>query len=156
MASQKLTELIKSNSIEGKDLMYFVEDVTQESKSIDASTLFSYIEKEINILDPFILNVSPGGSTNYTNDKSKIYLKWSGGSGIHNLILPSAAINKRQIQIISNGTLSANNKVHILAPEGESIDGVPNPGFYTLNKSYNGVTVWSDGSEWIIIQAKST
>ena len=129
MASQKLTELITSNSIEDKDLLYFVERLNEESKSIDASILFNYIEKKINVLDPFTLNVSPGGSTNYTNEKSKIYLNWSGGSGIHDLILPSAAISKRQIQIISNGTLSANNKVHILAPVGESIDGDPNPGF---------------------------
>jgi hypothetical protein len=106
---------------------------------------------------PFLITATPGGSSSYSDDKNTIYLNWSGGSGVYDLTLPSAAdIPYRKIQIISNGTLAANDKVHVLAPVSESIDGQLNPGFYTLNKPYNGVTVWSDGANWIVIQAKST
>lgn len=106
---------------------------------------------------PFLITVTPGGSSSYSDDKNIIYLNWSGGSGVYDLTLPSATdVPYRKIQIVSNGTLAANDKVHVLAPVGESIDGQLNPGFYTLNKPYNGVTVWSDGANWIVIQAKST
>lgn len=27
---------------------------------------------------------------------------------------------------------------------------------YEINKPFNGIAVWSDGSNWIVIQAKST
>jgi hypothetical protein len=112
---------------------------------------------QINNPTPYFLVASPGGSSSYSDNKNIIYLSWTGGSGTYNLTLPSAAdIPYRSIQIISDGTLNANDKVHVLAPVGESIDGSPNPGFYTLNKSYNGVTVWSDGSNWIVTQAKAT
>ena len=36
----------------------------------------------------------------------------------------------------------------------ETIDGAA---FYRINKEFNGIAVWSDGSkDWIVIQAKST
>jgi hypothetical protein len=112
---------------------------------------------QINNPVPFLIEASAGGSSSYSDNKNIIYLSWTGGSGTYDLTLPSAAdIPYRKIQIISDGTLAANDKVHVLAPVGESIDGSPNPGFYELNKPYNGVTVWSDGTQWIVIQAKST
>jgi len=116
-----------------------------------------WIEEKISIEEPFLKNGFAGGSSSYTNAKNTIYLSWVGGPGTFNLTLPSATdIPYRSIRVISDGTLSANDKVHVLAPVGESIDGSLNPGFYALNKAYNGVTVWSDGSNWIVTQAKAT
>ena len=155
----KLTELdpITASEVGTKDLMYLVRVTQDESKKITLEEFEKYIESKLNSLPPFFITATPGGSSSYSDDKNIIYLSWSGASGVYDLTLPSAAdIPYRKIQIISDGTLAANDKVHVLAPVGESIDGSPNPGFYTLNKPYNGVTVWSDGTQWIVIQAKST
>tara|TARA_R110002167_G_scaffold120236_4_gene298012 strand:+ start:1751 stop:2212 length:462 start_codon:yes stop_codon:yes gene_type:complete len=151
MASEKLSELPKLTTPADKDQMYVVDNSEALSKSIDLLDLVvDYVEPTINSTDPFIINISSGTSTTYTNVKNKIYLKWSGGAGTHDLILPSAVSGVRKIEIISNGTLSSNHKVHIQAPAGESINGIVSPGYYTLNKAYHGLTAWSDGSEWIV------
>ena len=155
----KLTELdpLLSTELSDVDPLYIVDLSSDTSKKVLLSELFTWVSGKINTESPFLIAATPGGSSSYSDDKNIIYLSWSGGSGIYNLTLPSATdIPYRRIQIISDATLASNDKVHVLAPVGESIDGSPNPGFYTLNKPYNGVTVWSDGTQWIVIQAKST
>ncbi len=156
----KLTELnpITSSQISKIDVFYIVDVDTDTSKKITATELLLYIENELLAIEqPTLIQATPGGSLSYSGANSIIYTSWSGGSGTFNLILPSATdIPYRTIKIICDGTVSANDKIHVLAPVGESIDGALNPGFYTLNKPYNGVTIWSDGSNWIVIQAKAT
>jgi len=116
-----------------------------------------WIEDNISRESPFLMTATAGGSQTYTGSENIIYLNWSGVSGIYSITLPSAAdIPYREIKIVSDGSLNASDKAHVLAPVGESIDGQLNPLFYTLNKAYNGVTVWSDGSNWIVTQAKAT
>ena len=116
-----------------------------------------WIEANISTEAPFLITTFSGGSSSYSEAENTVYLNWSGNSGTYNLTLPSASdIPYRTIRIISDGSLGANDKVHVLAPVGESIDGSLNPGFYALNKPYNGVTVWSDGSNWVVTQAKAT
>jgi len=105
-------------------------------------------------LEPEILTVQSGGTTNLTTNKNIVNIDWINGPGTHNVILPSATtIPYRFLRIVNNGTVDANNKVDIYAPGTETIDGDP---FYRINKIYNGIAVWSDGSNWIVIQAKST
>jgi len=105
-------------------------------------------------LEPEILTVESGGSTTITTNKNIVYIDWINGPGTHNITLPSAAtIPYRFFRIVNNGTVDANNKVDIYAPGTETIDGAA---FYRINKVYNGIAVWSDGSNWIVIQAKST
>ena len=155
----KLTELdpLLSNDLSGVDPLYIVDVSSDKSKKVLLSELFTWAKNKINTQPPFLITATPGGSSSYSDDKNIIYLSWSGGSGTYDLTLPSATdIPYRNIQIISDGTLSASDKVHILAPVGERIDGDINPGFYTLNKPFNGVTVWSDGTQWIVTQAKSS
>ena len=159
MESNKLTDLtpITADQLSGADPFYVVDVSVNQSKKILLSELFLWADRRINAQAPFLITATPGGSSSYSDDKNIIYLSWSGGSGTFDLILPSATdIPYRNIQIISDGTLSANDKVHVLAPVGERIDGDINPGFYTLNKPFNGVTVWSDGTQWIVTQAKSS
>lgn len=102
---------------------------------------------------PFLLTATSGGSSTYSDSNSTIYLSWNGGSGTHHLTLPSATAEPyRIIRIINDGGLSASNKIHVVAPGLETIDGSDD---YVLNKSYSGVQAWSDGSNWIVIQAKA-
>ena len=105
------------------------------------------------IIEPEFITATPGGSLVITTTKNIIDLTWSGGAGVFDLILPSAAdIPYRFLRIVNNSTITSSDKVHIVAPVGETIDGNV---FYVINKAYNGCAVWSDGINWIVIQAKS-
>jgi len=105
------------------------------------------------ILEPEFITATPGGSLVVTTTKNIIDLTWSGGSGVFDLILPSAsAIPYRFLRIVNDSTVTASDKVHVVAPGTETIDG---GAFYVINKAYNGVAVWSDGNNWIVIQAKA-
>lgn len=160
MASNKLTDLtpITADQLSGSDPFYVVDVSVNESKKILLSELFLWADRRINAQPPFNITATPGDQVAYaTEDTNIIYLTWVGGPGTFDLILPSATDTPyRTIQIISDGTLNANDKVHVQAPVGERIDGDISPGFYTLNKAYSGVTVWSDGTQWIVIQAKAS
>lgn len=117
----------------------------------DAST-DELILKETVTLIPEFITATPGGSSVITTTKNIIDLTWSGGSGTFTLTLPSAtAIPYRFLRIVNDSTISANDKVDIAAPVGETIDGAAT---YEINKPYNGVAIWSDGTNWIVIQAK--
>ncbi len=104
-------------------------------------------------LVPYFLTASAGGSSTYTEHNNIVDIDWTGGIGTYVLTLPSAtAIPYRIIRFVNNSTVTAADKVHITAPVGETIDGAS---FYEINKSYNGCAVWSDGVEWVVVQAKS-
>ena len=105
------------------------------------------------ILEPEFITATPGGSLVITTTKNIIDLTWSGGAGVFDLILPSAAdIPYRFLRIVNDSTVVASNTVHVVAPVGESIDG---DAFYVINKAYSGIAVWSDGTDWIVIQSKA-
>ena len=106
------------------------------------------------ILEPEFITATPGGSLVITTTKNIIDLTWSGGAGVFDLILPSAAdIPYRFLRIVNDSTVVASDKVHVVAPVGETIDG---DAFYVINKAYSGIAVWSDGTNWIVIQSKAT
>ena len=112
------------------------------------------ISDGMSLLVPEFITATPGGSLQVTTTKNIIDLSWSGGSGVFELILPSATdIPYRFLRIVNDSTIVASDKVHITTPVGETIDG---GSFYEINKAYNGIAVWSDGNNWIVIQAKST
>jgi len=104
-------------------------------------------------LVPYFQLATPGGSATYTQSNNIVDFDWSGGSGTYEYILPSAtAIPYRTIRFVNNSTITASDKIHITAPGTETIDG---GAFYSINKPYNGCAVWSDGVQWIVIQAKA-
>lgn len=108
----------------------------------------------VTILEPEFVTATPGGSYTINTTKDIIDVSWSGGTGDFTLTLPSAAaIPYRKIRIVNDGTVTANERVNVTAIGGETIDGASD---YTINKAYNGIAVWSDGTEWIVIQAKAT
>ena len=114
------------------------------------ANLVSYRELRIDLQ----LTASNGGSSSIGDEINTIELTWSGGGGSYTLNLPSAvAFPNRIIQVVGDGTLNASDKVELTATGGETIDGVAS---YSFNKAYNGVTAWSDGTQWIVIQAKAT
>ena len=111
-------------------------------------------DNEVARLVPYFQTATPGGSGTYTEDNNIVDFSWSGGSGTYVYTLPSAAtIPYRFIRFVNDGTVNASNQIEITAPVGETIDGASS---YTINKAFNGCAVWSDGSNWVVIQAKAT
>lgn len=125
----------------------------REAYTIDDIASYAYTGVTAT-LEPEFMTVTPGGSSTITTDKNIVDLTWSGGSGTHTLTLPSAAaIPYRFLRIVNDATVGSQDKVDVAAPGTETIDGAAT---YRINKPYNGIAVWSDGSNWIVIQAKST
>lgn len=105
---------------------------------------------------PFFVTAVPGGSLTYTDPANIIDVSWSGGTGTYTITIPTAAeAEYRYIRVVNDGNFppGASHKVVLLASGGGTIDG--DVAGYEINKAYNGVTVWSNGSEWIVIQAKA-
>lgn len=143
----------------------FVDTKNKGSKQANAMRGAYTIEELSQFVNEYILNNSitkiipyfqiatPGGSDTYTQSNNIVDFDWSGGSGTYEYILPSAtAIPYRKIRFVNNSTITASKRIRITAPGTETIDG---GAFYSINKPYNGCAVWSDGVEWIVIQAKS-
>jgi hypothetical protein len=110
-------------------------------------------------LTPTSITATPGGvqwlNSNDIGDLGKI--SWSGANGTFTLRLPpvnGTGMANRVIRFITDGTFGtgAGDKVLITPRTGETIDGAAN---FEISKSYEGIAVWSDGSEWYIIQAKA-
>ena len=124
----------------------------QVLSSTGAQTSWVDPSAAITKLIPYFQTATPGGSDTYTQSNNIVDFDWSGGSGTYEYILPSAtAIPYRTIRFVNNSTITASDKIHITAPGTETIDG---GAFYSINKPYNGCAVWSDGVQWIVIQAK--
>ncbi len=126
---------------------YTIEDIVSAADTY-------IIENGITKLIPEFITIGPDTTTVYTSNRNMVDLDWVGASGVHVFQLPAAdAIPYRVIRIVNNSTVTANDKVHVSPIIPETVDGDP---YYVLNKPYNGVTVWSDGTNWTVIQAKST
>mgnify|MGYP001103997040 CR=1 FL=1 len=105
---------------------------------------------------PFNIVAGADGSSLMPSDYNLINISWDGqGSGVYTLTLPNAAdLQYRNIRIVTDSTLAngAADKINITAASGETIDGED---FFEISKRYEGISVWSDGLEWRIIQAKA-
>ena len=93
------------------------------------------------------------------NDSSFIKLTWSGPNGTCNVNLPDCTAVEnvnRIIGFISDGTFSSSTHADLrpLNGSGQSLDGSSTQA-YRINKDYEGIRVWSDGTEWFIIQKKA-
>ena len=88
------------------------------------------------------------------DDAELIVLTWSGATGTMELTLPSATTNtNRVIRLISDATFTTSTHADLTPASGQTLDGASSA--YRINKEYEGITVWSNGTEWFIIQAKS-
>lgn len=93
------------------------------------------------------------------NDSSFIKLSWSGPTGTCNVNLPDCTATEnvnRIIGFISDSTFTSATHADLrpLSGSGQSLDGSTTQA-YRINKDYEGIRVWSDGTEWFIIQKKA-
>ena len=149
MADKKITQLDNTTALDGTENLVFVQ--SNETKKGTVNDIINY-------LVPTHITVSSGQTINlsdsqYANIKL-VKLTWSGASGNMTLNLPSASDNtNRAIRFISNGGFDTNTRVYLTPIGGDTLDGTTN--YYQINKTYEGIKIWSDGSEWFIIQKKA-
>ena len=106
-------------------------------------------------LTPQLITAAPAASDNVNADHNLVLISWSGANGNFTLNLPLASANtNRLIRITTDGSLSsgAGDKIDITATGGETIDGNAS---FQISKQYEGLAIFSTGSEWIIVQAKA-
>ncbi len=93
---------------------------------------------------------------------SFIKLSWSGSTGTCDVFLPDVndpTSENRIIGFISDSTFENATKADLrpFSGSGQAIDGETSylQGFYRINKAYEGIRLWCDGTEWFIIQKKA-
>ena len=152
MANKKISALNAATALQGSELI----PVVQSSE-----TKYSTIKDIVNYLVPTTLTVSVAGGTvdlgsSTYDDAELIVLSWSGATGTVELTLPDATATNstnRVIRIISDSTFSTSTHADLTPDSGQNLDGSSSA--YRINKAYEGITVWSNGTEWFIIQAKA-
>ena len=106
-------------------------------------------------LVPALINGTPGGSTSLTASAGIYKCMYSGANGTHIVELPDAssiANTYRTIRFISDASVSANDVVQLSGSLGQTIDGSAT---YDIDRNYEGIMVWSDGTNWFRIQSKA-
>ena len=129
--------------------------VSNASSQLEWDDATDIVSGAVAKLIPFLTTASPGGSETYTALNNIVKIGWSGGNGTYVINLPSAtAIPYRVIRFTTNGTYPGGgaHKVQFTPPVGETIDGAA---FFEISKAYEGISIWSTGTEWVVIQAKA-
>lgn len=149
MADKRISELTSATSLTGDESLVVVQSSTTKKANVNDI---------INYLVPTHITVSTGQTINLSDsqyaDIKLVKLTWSGESGNMTLNLPSASSStNRAIRFISNGGFNTNTRVYLTPSGGDTLDGSTD--YYEINKTYEGIYVWSDGTEWFIIQKKA-
>ena len=148
MPNLKISELPIASELQGGELFAIVQS------GVTKQTTLNNID---NYLVPTSLTVQADVTVNLGdaiyNDVILLKLSWSGANGTQILNLPTAASHtNRVIRFLSNNGYANATRTELTPINGETLDGSVSP--YVINKEYEGIQVWSDGSEWFIIQKK--
>ena len=158
MGNLKISQLPQSTVLTGVEEIALVQSTTTKKATIDQ--IKTYVQGTgYETLVPTIESVQNGDTINlgdvaYEN-VGFIQLKWIGGNGNQNMdiILPPVVGNSNRVfRFTTNGSFTSNTHARIKPVGVETIDGDSE---YVLNIAYEGVQIWCDGVEWIVIQAKS-
>lgn len=157
MADKKISELdlVAAANITGAEVLPIVQTDTTKKTSLDEVQHFI-----INHLEPTTLTVSDGntydlGDSTY-DEAELIVLTWSGGNGTATLTLPDVTESKnlnRTKRIITDSTFSNSTHANVTPYATQNLDGANNP--FDLNRAYEGIKIWGNGTEWFIIQQKA-
>ncbi len=158
MSDKKISDLtnVTAANITGAEEIAIVQ--SSETKKSNLTNVQSFI---VNHLDPTALTVSVAGGTIDLNDTAYdeaelIVLTWSGGNGTVELTLPDATEAKnlnRSKRIISDSSFSTATHADLTPRAGQTLDGSSSA--FRINKAYEGIKIWCNGTEWFIIQAKA-
>ncbi len=149
--SKKISQLNAATELQGTETFAVVQ--SSETKKGTISQVINYIHATN-------ITVSSGDTVDLDDaaydDTRLIKLSWSGGSGSMTMTLPDATTSKntnRLIRFVTNGGFNTNTRVNLTPVAGQELDGSSSS--YELNVAYEGLMLWSSGTEWIIIQKKA-
>ncbi len=155
--SKKISQLtaVSAANITGAEEIAIVQ--SSETKKTTLTDVQHFI---VNHLDPTLLTVSSGSNVDLNSsayDESElIVLSWSGGNGTMELTLPDATEAKnlnRLKRFVSDSTFNNATHADLTPASGQNLDG--SSGAYRINKAYEGIMVWCNGTEWFVIQKKA-
>jgi D-alanyl-D-alanine carboxypeptidase len=159
MANKKISDLslVAASDLDGSEVIAIVH--SSETKKTTLSNLENLIVTHLTATN---ITVVSGGSDIDLGDSAydnaeMIKLSWSGGGDNIEITLPDATEAKnlnRQIRLITDSTYTTSTRAELTPVSGQTLDGEESS--YTINKAYEGITVWCDGTEWFIIQAKAS
>lgn len=149
MADKRISELTSITSLDGTENIVYVQ--AGETKKGTVNDMANYIVgTDITVSPDTTINLD---DSEYDNIKL-VKLSWSGDAGHMTLNLPTASTHQnRAIRFISNGGFETNTRVYLTPQNGDTLDGSTD--YYEINKAYEGIYVWSSGTEWFIIQKKA-
>jgi hypothetical protein len=151
MADHKISELTDATTLTGTEQIPLVQSSTTKKATINDITNHIITVAKIASAD----EVVDLDSSTYEN-AMMIKLTWDGASGTATYTLPDATSSNstnRVLRFITDSTFSASTRVDITPASGQNLDGATSS--YEINKAYEGITVWSDGIEWFIVQKKA-
>jgi len=144
---KKISQLTDASALQGNEDFPIVQSNTTKKTNIHSVK---------NYIVPTNLTLVKDTSVNLSDysDAFLIKLTWSGDTGNMTLNLPSAASSvNRTLRFASDSSFTTNTRVYLTPIGGDEIDGSTD--YYEINKAYEGIKIWSDGSEWFIIQKKA-
>ena len=140
MADKKISELNDATTLTGTEQMPIVQSSTTKK-----TTVSDLVGKMI------VVSKTASASNNIDLDDSAydnaqmIKLSWSGGNGTAVYTLPDATNHtNRMIRFISDSTFSTNTHVELTPKSGQKLDNSTDD--YDINKAYEGIAIWSDGT----------
>lgn len=151
MADKKISQLTAATALTGLEQIPLIQ--SSETKKATVSDITNHIVTvSKSMSDSNTVNLSDAEF----KDAAMIKLSWSGDGGTATLNLPDAtAVNNlnRFFRVITDGTVASNKKIDLTPTGGQTLDGSTSA--YEVNSSYEGIALWSDGTEWYIIQKKA-
>ena len=150
MANSKISTLPIATALQGNESFALVQNGT--TKRTTLSNIDNYvIATDITVADGDTINLSD--STYTSSTLIKFTFTATGGVEDVTVNLPNVNDTNRLIRFVSDTTFTSNTRVSLTPINGATIDGSSSP--YVINKEYEGVQLWSDGTEWFIIQKKA-
>jgi len=147
MADKKISQLSSASALQGDETFAVVQSST--TKKATLHQVKNYIVAE-HLTAEAGVDVDLGSYTTVRMFK----FSWTGGNGTAVYTLPDATTNtNRLIRFIGDSTMHSSRHIDLTPVSGQNLDG--SSAAYRINKDYEGIAIWSDGSEWFIIQKKA-
>lgn len=118
---------------------------TLGATSVGAFTTTNSVQVTINDV-----SAEPGQSETLTAANHCNFITYSGSNGTYTITLPDAE-SGLIMRFKTDDTIGANKTITLSPQSGQRIDG---EGDYTMNRSYDGITLLGKNSDWFIIQKK--
>ena len=149
MANSKISELPIATELQGSELIATVQN--GDTKQTTVSKIKNYFVSTDITAEA---DVDVDLNQSIYDDTFMFKISWTGDNGTSVYTLPDAVAHaNRKIRFISDSTFNSQDHVDVTPAAGQTLDG--SSGHYRINKDYEGITVWSDGVEWFILQKKA-